>query len=356
MSTRIPRAIVGSCISALMVVAMPRGFSQQPGDQTVVSHLREVAAPAWKEYSRRLDLLQGDAVMEATAALGGKQLNNSTIRLSRKVGKGGKCVLVVEQVENADGTKSQVFAVNSQYAFSLSSARPGAAGRWILSSISVNDDATRTEILRKLNQRLNTFRAPIMVRDRLLETMVQETDFSAGGDPDKPSDKAAVKFSYSREPKLTDGANYRPVRAGNLSFLPELSWAIKNAKVVVKTEVASGICQTSIDYITSTKGLPLPTQWLEEESLKLNDGGLFTSRKFTKFTLHPEVSEPSEVEFTLSAYGLPEPVGVTWSKATPNYVWFLLAAAILGVLAIAFRTLHRRRARVKNPMAPPPAR
>lgn len=49
-----------------------------------------------------------------------------------------------------------------------------------------------------------------------------------------------------------------------------------------------------------------------------------------------------EMEFTLSAFGLPEPVGVVWEKSTPRYIWFLVAAGILAVLAVGFRYLVRR--------------
>ena len=49
-------------------------------------------------------------------------------------------------------------------------------------------------------------------------------------------------------------------------------------------------------------------------------------------------------EFTLSAFGLPEPVGVEWGRKTPVYVWLFLAAGVLGVLALGLRWLaHRRR-------------
>ncbi len=50
-----------------------------------------------------------------------------------------------------------------------------------------------------------------------------------------------------------------------------------------------------------------------------------------------------ETEFTLSAFGLPEPVGVTWEKPTPLYVWLLAAAGGCAVLALLLRLPVRRR-------------
>lgn len=49
-------------------------------------------------------------------------------------------------------------------------------------------------------------------------------------------------------------------------------------------------------------------------------------------------------EFTLSAFGLPEPAGMeAVKKPVPMYLWILLAAAVCGVLAFAFRYLAERK-------------
>jgi hypothetical protein len=47
-------------------------------------------------------------------------------------------------------------------------------------------------------------------------------------------------------------------------------------------------------------------------------------------------------DFTLTAYGLPEPHGVKWHKPTPVFVWILLAAGICGLLAVMLRWLGGR--------------
>ena len=67
-------------------------------------------------------------------------------------------------------------------------------------------------------------------------------------------------------------------------------------------------------------------------------------------------------EFRLSAFGLPEPVGVEWKKPTPRYLWFLVAAGAFVALAVGFRLLARRRTATastrgvsgEKPNAPPP--
>jgi hypothetical protein len=56
-----------------------------------------------------------------------------------------------------------------------------------------------------------------------------------------------------------------------------------------------------------------------------------------------EASEGNdESPFLMSAFGLPEPVGVVWEKRTPVYVWLFVAAGVLLTLGIFFRWLARR--------------
>ncbi|VTT99374.1 unnamed protein product [Gemmataceae bacterium] len=66
------------------------------------------------------------------------------------------------------------------------------------------------------------------------------------------------------------------------------------------------------------------------------------SHKIYQFTDYSDAPVPDEV-FTLSHYGLPEPVGVAAPKRVPNTVWFLLAAAGCGVAAAGLRYAARRR-------------
>lgn len=66
------------------------------------------------------------------------------------------------------------------------------------------------------------------------------------------------------------------------------------------------------------------------------------NHKLYEFSDYSDTPVPDEV-FTLSHYGLPEPVGVAATKRVPNTVWLLIAAAACGVLAVGLRYAARRR-------------
>lgn len=52
----------------------------------------------------------------------------------------------------------------------------------------------------------------------------------------------------------------------------------------------------------------------------------------------------TDAECSLSAFGLPEPDGISFAPRTPLYVWLLLASGASAGLAFAFRHLRRRAA------------
>ena len=64
---------------------------------------------------------------------------------------------------------------------------------------------------------------------------------------------------------------------------------------------------------------------------------------------------PELHDFTLTAFGLPEPVGVVWPKRT-NHGWVWVALAGVGCIAVAvgFAVLKRRAVRHTPPLASAP--
>ena len=114
----------------------------------------------------------------------------------------------------------------------------------------------------------------------------------------------------------------------------------------------------------------LPTKWVEtgtsakasgvvvgKRSVTISDNTIEVSTEHTQRLVAPFADNTTrtgvfkaeygvaipESEFTLSAFGLPEPSGYK-PPTTPLYMWLLLAAGVCAIVAIAFRLLARRRA------------
>jgi hypothetical protein len=67
------------------------------------------------------------------------------------------------------------------------------------------------------------------------------------------------------------------------------------------------------------------------------------------FTL--SFADVPERDFTLTAFGLPEPVGVTWPKPTKWWVWISLGAAFAVGIALVLAMLGRRYFPTNSPTA-----
>jgi hypothetical protein len=101
-----------------------------------------------------------------------------------------------------------------------------------------------------------------------------------------------------------------------------------------------------VSYTASPDGRPMVTYFKRSTSWR----DLPPDSMIEMKDLQIEYGPVSEERFRLSYYGLPEPPGVTWEreKKTPVYVWLLVAAGVLGMLALLFRWLAHRRQRHRN--------
>lgn len=83
-------------------------------------------------------------------------------------------------------------------------------------------------------------------------------------------------------------------------------------------------------------------EYVFEHSITSHLNGKLLYSSQSKAQVSTVFGDVPESEFLLAAYGLPEPPGFE-PKRTPLYLWLLAGAGAAFVLAVAFRTLARRR-------------
>ena len=94
-----------------------------------------------------------------------------------------------------------------------------------------------------------------------------------------------------------------------------------------------------VSYTVGSDGRPLVTYYKRSTSWRDLPPDSMIEMKNIQIEFNPV----SEERFRLFYYGLPEPVGVEWERKTPVYVWLLLAAGVLGLLAVVLAWLAKRR-------------
>ncbi len=157
-------------------------------------------------------------------------------------------------------------------------------------------------------------------------------DFKAT-DPD-PGDPAVLTFSVPMSASPSKDLKVG-VDAGKVEFDRKGNWRITKYEYKLPAAMGGGLVSGTVQYRTQD-GLIDRIEQTSNLSKKYQDKTVISTDSI-------DFRDIPEREFSLSAYGLPEPEGVTLEKPTPVYVWILAAAGGLGVLAWLFRWLARRR-------------
>ncbi|MBI2807077.1 MAG: hypothetical protein HYX68_19020 [Planctomycetes bacterium] len=161
---------------------------------------------------------------------------------------------------------------------------------------------------------------------------------------------AKIEFTYTPPKINVEVVNGRPVRrdmhmtkmrGGWMVLDPERNWSLQESSL----DLVGGEKNTCIvEYAKSDSGVFLPSRVFEKDNAVS-----VWEVTFSDLTIR----DIPEKEFTLTAYGLPEPMGVVWPSPTRWYLWITLAAVGAVVLGFVLRKLQRR---YQTPKAVEPAK
>lgn len=161
-----------------------------------------------------------------------------------------------------------------------------------------------------------------------------------------------VDHIYNQARHLANDDIQQERKHGSLWLDPSRCWCIRRSKV--STEVSTRgernsdseielVCET-IDHPSGFPILKSVTQQvkiLQYKSKRTTEG---SSKKNYELEVNDNVPDR---EFTLTAFGLPEPGGEPVKKSIPLFVWILVGAGVCAALALGFRYLARRRTRAQ---------
>lgn len=159
-----------------------------------------------------------------------------------------------------------------------------------------------------------------------------------------------VDHTYSYDAPGSNKNHEERIR-GSLYFDPARCWCLRRCKDLRegmirgehRVDFEHEVEYETIDHPSGFPIIKSETQHNVQVDVKTKKRNDHKSR----FEYELEVKEgPPNEEFTLTAFGLPEPSGEPpVKKPIPMYVWFLITAGACGAIAFAFRYLARRRHR-----------
>ncbi len=174
-----------------------------------------------------------------------------------------------------------------------------------------------------------------------LAEMFDDPTFRLTPAADPVADRARIGFTYNPASAKGDRG---PFRAGHIDFAPDRNWVVTgyefdgewaNAKgrVTAVTEERPGGGVTLTVRTLGPTGQPVATSVSRYDPVVLD--------------------RLTDDDFSLSAFGLPEPVRGGSSRHTPVSVWLLVAAGVVAAAAVLFRWLRQRTTNL-TPLPPVP--
>jgi hypothetical protein len=284
----------------------------------------------WYAYTERFQHAVGKYHSKASIQQGNHTSTQSTEASFAFGTKGRRLELLITDSEMRKPIR-RLLCENPKYLFQLNWSGNG----WLLDKVILLDNGPGDEKARAIQEQLTNglsgLHALVAVNgDRL-------TDLA---DHLEPSGNEGGVLSLVKEYSTVSGRNTRTYRSLSLQLNPDEYHTVRSATAELRVNKSEGTLTVTCDY-QFIDGLPVPLRSNKQEVYR-SPGDPLEIHDETHYQIDPRI-DPPETEFTLSAFGLPEPVGVTWEKPTPIYVWLILAAAGFGVLALLFRWLMRRR-------------
>lgn len=289
---------------------------------------------AWDNYQQKNRYAQGVCRLEVHG-------NGPVKHVETELKINENCRLL--RIAKLTANLTEIFGQNPQYWFHLKTGKDGA---WILLELYRGDQLSGEKALFGIERIIK--RDGCEIGDRpirlspdahlLGEILRSEKNRITSVNRKEPGGRELIEVQFEANPNPDDG---RKLEGGSLLLDPARAWLPLSQTARVRTGVASGTHSNEFEYSPGSQDLLRVVE--QAEYIPFKGGETWRCKWIWNYDVHVPAHLPDAQEFTLSAFGLPEPMGVKWEKPTPRYVWFLMAASGFAAIAFLFRYLSRHR-------------
>jgi hypothetical protein len=246
--------------------------------------------------------------------------------------------------------EARVYFANRQYTAELR-GRPDRPEAYALGDIQMGADVPLQVVPLKVRTWARFELSPNFGYEGVeLCDLLGHPKFALGRVSPQPGAEGLVRVEYA----YTEGKNDEVRHTGVLILDPHAAWCVRR----VEDESASPEMSRRdvIDYAWSihTNGFPLirSGKFMGESTSTGRGRAMWDMRIDYGVTVREDVPDK---EFTLTAFGLPEPEGVTWEKPRGSRLWLWLMLAGFAAALLSFGCFRlRRRLGPKPPAAAAP--
>ncbi len=351
---KLSSSLVYWSVLILCVVPYPGTLQAQGQSLPVAQPVLEEAQKGWERYSRKIDDLQGSYSL-AFAALGfaqgiNHQLKESSLTVvSYKKRTNARLLKYSDNEVNTKGKNSYVevaFCLNPRYAFQIQ--RKSSSSPWVVVQLLDLDKDPIPELFeRRFAAFASTIKHPVTLYDQPLLEVVRKPFFQVlecRRIQRNREELIELVFSYKHPEPDRDGT----FQGGTLVLDPQRCWTLRSYQLEGKTSIGQGPMRYEVDEpgeLGASAPAPKRAHQVNEWTFTKIIDNLSKNKQewHWEFNLSEPSTLPSEQEFTLSAFGLPEPPGLAWRKPIPWYLWAAVAGIACLLLGVVFSWLRKRR-------------
>jgi hypothetical protein len=293
------------------------------------------APSAWEEYRLFAARLQG--TVDTTKTVNGQ--TSATRQLEYK--SNSACKLVVAQERPPEGTVGRVHAFNAVYGFTLS--RRSSDAPWVMENLLTGDkryDRDEWEVNRWPNLLVCIHpwiaSLPDLIRQPTFRVLKASAVHQGG--------RELVQIDFDNtHPWPTDGTRPLPIQGGSLVLDPDRLWTLGGCTLQNKYPRVDTTVRGEYELRDPSAKYSVPRRFMiVQEEHAPGRGERRTTRLVWDYDLKEVSRLPGDEEFTLTAFGLPEPAGLPGAgRSAPWHLWFGLAAFAGLALAVGCRRAAR---------------
>jgi hypothetical protein len=238
--------------------------------------------------------------------------------------------------------EGHVFGVNPAYAFSL--RRKDTERPWLLGELEMSKGAATSPLAATTSEAVEANLSVLISirRTALVELLRQPTFRVLAAKLVQHQGSEAVSIEFDNAHAIDRKARpFVPVQSGTLVLDPSHGWCLRDCSVVEKYYGTESLTHVETSYRDFKGKFAIPVTVVEKvQSRSDRPSNPETFLQVTSFDLEVAERPLPDEEFTLSAFGLPEPVGVVWPKPTRWWLWISASAIGAALLTVLFWKLR----------------
>jgi len=294
------------------------------------------ASEKWEVYrTTYLPKLQGRVRSWKSAGIG-----PTTAKSTLDVKTRSDSALVVLDGDSPSALRREACSINRQYTFSLRKNDKG----WVLDKLSLDPSQDVSPMSLPLGEILfGSAAKQFTVSKAALPELVKHPSFSIRSVTNLTTAEglAVVRVEFGFKPHMRKKPTvYVPLESGNVTLVPSQFWRVLECEATEKYIDSTSIWKASFE-VELKDGVPLLKSSYAKWRNSMNNGKTTEEEYFSECDLRFEEGVP-EIDFYLTAFGLPEPVGITAPAPSRFWLWITLTAIAAIGLGILFHRLKRR--------------